>query len=249
MGLGRGTRRAQEREQERLREQRTLEAFAQMHEDFAALQAQLRTFTVEVSATLESRLRSTIESVNDARSEGLTALEHAMRDFSAREEQMLTVLRQVGQSYELLAEHITADKIERKTLIDALGGAVKAVSGAVPMPKLIGGTIFGNGNGNGTIDDIQLEDEPAIDLTRAEHAVQQATMQAVEVRCRFGDRWVDGFEVADVLDEGDEFKYRLRRKSDGTVLPTWFDARNVRRASPPAPTVDASAPARPWWRS
>ena len=123
--------------------------------------------------------------------------------------------------------------------------------GAVPKPRLIGGSIFNNGTGDdaGASDiDIDLGDDAEIDLTRAEHAVKQATLQAVEVRCRFGDRWVDGFEVADVIDDGDAFRYRLRRKSDGTVLPTLFDARNVRRASPPR-AVEDSAPSRPWWRS
>jgi hypothetical protein len=183
-----------------------------------------------------------------------------VQEFGSREEQLLDVLRQVGRSYELLAEHITADKIERRTLIDALGGAVRAVSGAVPKPRLIGGSIF-NANDDDIVDqpvaDVTADDADdgeEINLTRAEHAVRQATMQAVEVRCRFGDRWVDGFEVADVIDDGTSFRYRLRRKSDGAVLPTYFDARNIRRASParsttPAATGAEATRARPWWRS
>ena len=46
----------------------------------------------------------------------------------------------------------------------------------------------------------------------------------VEVRRRFDQRWSKGFEVAEVLDEG----YRVRRISDGTVLPAEFTADDVR---------------------
>ena len=47
----------------------------------------------------------------------------------------------------------------------------------------------------------------------------------VEVRGRFGDRWAKGFEVAEVLADG----YRLRRLSDGSVLPVLFGDDDVRR--------------------
>jgi hypothetical protein len=47
----------------------------------------------------------------------------------------------------------------------------------------------------------------------------------VEVRSRFDDRWARGFEVVEVLAEG----YRLRRLSDGSVLPADFTFDDVRR--------------------
>ena len=50
----------------------------------------------------------------------------------------------------------------------------------------------------------------------------------VEVRCRFGDRWVTGFEVCEVIRFDDETRYRLRRRSDGSVLPTLFDEKDLR---------------------
>jgi hypothetical protein len=46
----------------------------------------------------------------------------------------------------------------------------------------------------------------------------------VEVCSRFRRVWVKGFEVVDVERDG----YRLRRKSDHWVLPTLFDAADVR---------------------
>jgi hypothetical protein len=46
----------------------------------------------------------------------------------------------------------------------------------------------------------------------------------VEVRSRFDQRWSRGFEVAAVEPDG----YRLRRLSDGEVLPVVFDGDDVR---------------------
>jgi hypothetical protein len=57
---------------------------------------------------------------------------------------------------------------------------------------------------------------------------QAAARDGVEVRCRFGDRWVTGFEVCEVIRFDDEIRYRLRRRSDGSVLPTLFDEKDLR---------------------
>jgi len=60
---------------------------------------------------------------------------------------------------------------------------------------------------------------PAIDLTN-----DIGTGTDVEVHCRFDQRWTRGFTVVDVTDEG----YRLRRQSDGSVLPAWFPRDQLR---------------------
>jgi hypothetical protein len=41
--------------------------------------------------------------------------------------------------------------------------------------------------------------------------------QEVEVHTTFDNSWAPGFEIAEVIGRG---RYRVRRKSDGTVLPT-----------------------------
>jgi hypothetical protein len=51
---------------------------------------------------------------------------------------------------------------------------------------------------------------------------------AVEVRGRFGDRWVAGFEICEVMTTPAGPRYRLRRRRDGAVLPELFDATNLR---------------------
>lgn len=50
----------------------------------------------------------------------------------------------------------------------------------------------------------------------------------VEVRRRFDQEWARGFEVADAV--ATEGGYRLRRRSDGAVLPVVFPADDVRQS-------------------
>jgi hypothetical protein len=47
----------------------------------------------------------------------------------------------------------------------------------------------------------------------------------VEVRKRFDQTWTRGFEVAEALTAS----YRIRRLSDGSVLPSEFDAEELRQ--------------------
>jgi hypothetical protein len=47
----------------------------------------------------------------------------------------------------------------------------------------------------------------------------------VEVRTGFDRSWADGFEVAEVTEQG----YRVRRRNDGTILPAVFVRADVRR--------------------
>jgi len=52
--------------------------------------------------------------------------------------------------------------------------------------------------------------------------------QQIEVRCHFNCSWVTGFAVADVVVEDGETLYRIKRSSDGTVLPALFPDGYVR---------------------
>jgi hypothetical protein len=51
----------------------------------------------------------------------------------------------------------------------------------------------------------------------------------VEVKTRFDGTWSRGFEVADVEDDG----LRIKRMTDGSVLPSLFRPNEVRRESHP----------------
>ena len=58
------------------------------------------------------------------------------------------------------------------------------------------------------------------------HAVRPGTR--VEVRSRFEAAWTRGFEVAERVREGAESRYRVRRRSDGSILPVLFDEHDLR---------------------
>lgn len=52
--------------------------------------------------------------------------------------------------------------------------------------------------------------------------------QRVEVRNRFDQSWSRGFEIAEIDVSSDGLRLRVRRRSDGQVLPAWFDVEVVR---------------------
>ena len=59
---------------------------------------------------------------------------------------------------------------------------------------------------------------------------------SVEVRARFDGRWCAGFEVADRIEaDSAPVTYRLRRTSDGSVLPALFTGDDIIAA--PRPTT------------
>jgi hypothetical protein len=77
-------------------------------------------------------------------------------------------------------------------------------------------------------DEIDLEAEERAPEPPGRPRGRSARTDGVEVRCRFGDRWVTGFEVCEVITLDDAIRYRLRRRSDGSVLPTLFDQKDLR---------------------
>ena len=58
----------------------------------------------------------------------------------------------------------------------------------------------------------------------------------VEVRSSFDRDWKRGFVVEGACEQG----YHLRRRSDGSVLPTTFPAEIVRPVSLPSPSAGLS---------
>ena len=50
----------------------------------------------------------------------------------------------------------------------------------------------------------------------------------VEVRSRFEGSWVQGFAVVEVARNGPQPLFRLRRRSDGAVLPALFGLDELR---------------------
>jgi hypothetical protein len=89
--------------------------------------------------------------------------------------------------------------------------------------------------------------EPHVDLVGAERNPDDPALAtlasakihiAVEVRGKFGDRWVDGFEICEVMTTPSGTRYKLRRQRDGVVLPELFDATNIRHIETPDEAKD-----------
>jgi hypothetical protein len=67
-------------------------------------------------------------------------------------------------------------------------------------------------------------------------------LDPVEVRTKYTETWAPGFEIADETCEG----YRVRRVSDGVLLPGHFHSDEIRQAAPLhgngiGPCVDAAS--------
>jgi hypothetical protein len=137
-------------------------------------------------------------------------------------------------------EFVEADRAERHLMIEVLTKLSRSVTttetvttaDVAPAPN-------GNGNGERIVGGSMVPGpEPAIDLRERE--------TAVEVRCRFGDRWVDGFEIFEVLHSDLGVRYRLRRRVDGVVLPELFGAAAIRHVETFEELMPASAHDRHW---
>jgi hypothetical protein len=50
----------------------------------------------------------------------------------------------------------------------------------------------------------------------------------LEVRSRYEQRWARGFELVEIVQDHGEARYRVRRRSDGSVLPALFVDDDVR---------------------
>ena len=58
------------------------------------------------------------------------------------------------------------------------------------------------------------------------HGIEAGT--SIEVRARFDGRWCAGFEVADLVEaDASPVRYRVRRTSDGAILPVLFAAADI----------------------
>ena len=67
-----------------------------------------------------------------------------------------------------------------------------------------------------------VADLPVAPATRAERPLR------CEVHLQFGDRWIDGFQIEETVQDGERIQFRLRRRVDGWVLPELFDEAEVR---------------------
>jgi hypothetical protein len=161
------------------------------------------------------------------RAETRRSIDDVQVAFSERDTELARALRRVADACLVVAGRVEGERVERAALVEAVNrmsasvvaslGQLSSVSAtAAPRHRVLGGSID---------PDVVLDDgdSTSIDLTP-----DVLRHESVEVHCRFGDRWVGGFEVVEVVPGDTGAVYRLRRRSDDSVLPTLFDERDIR---------------------
>ncbi len=180
------------------------------------------------------RKRAELSELRDEVARLRTEMRHSIDDvqvtFSERDTELARALRRVADACHVMAGRVEGERVERASLVDVvnrlsatLTASLAQLPAAATSPRhhVIGGSIAPEvvlGDHEGAIDAAE-----SIDLTP-----DVLRHESVEVHCRFGDRWVGGFEVAEVVPGASGSVYRLRRRSDDSVLPTLFDERDIR---------------------
>lgn len=153
------------------------------------------------------------------------------RDTREREQALSSSLDRVADALDAVAAQLAEQAHDHRASVAALELLVREVALAfVPPIASRASTVIG-----GTIDpetiDVSAIEPPTVDVVadRTEDApVELAVGVVVEVRSRFQNRWVDGFEVVEVVVQGGVERYRLARHADHVQLPALFDAADLR---------------------
>jgi hypothetical protein len=209
-----------------------------VRQELTNVREEVQSTLADAVATLSTRVRTEVEHRVGEPSALVAGLQDVRESLVARESEVVQMLRRVADTCDALAERVQLDRIERSVLADAVNRLAAALSivSTVPLPALrttvIGGTVDPEGS-DVALDEIDLEAEAAADAASLPAPPVDPVHDGVEVRCRFGDRWVTGFEVCEVIRFDDVTRYRLRRRSDGSVLPTLFEEPDLRFFSTP----------------
>jgi hypothetical protein len=241
------------------------ELIEQMRSALAGLRVEVQTALTENAAVRSLHATTELEQwTGEPR-----ATSHGTQDVGATigepDNDLVNVLKRVGNTCDALAERVQIDRIERAALVDAVGRLTTALavagtlipsgpsaSRARERATVIGGSVGPQqpaaSDALATLvelvdaephDEIDLEaeartpDRSAPPVTRPlsqppRRSGRPVRPDGVEVRCRFGDRWVTGFEVCEVIRLDDRTRYRLRRRSDGSVIPMLFEEKDLR---------------------
>ena len=219
--------------------------------EFASLREEVQSAMSDTAAVLSARVRSEIEHRMGEPRALVAGIQGVRETIAGRDSELVHALERVGTTYESLAERVHLDRIDQTALTDAISRLATALAhaGSFALPSsngpttVIGGTVEPTPTPTPTeaiftrADLVDAEPDREIDLEAIAAAPEPVVRpragrpvrpDGVEVRCRFGDRWVTGFEVCEVIRVDDTSRYRLRRRSDGSVIPTLFDEKDLR---------------------
>jgi hypothetical protein len=191
-----------------------------------------RTELESARATLQEALDTTVrDSVAELRVELAAARTREQRAELEHRAELTALLRRLTDVLDDVGARIDAERADRSELLRALEFLMREVilsaSPTTAPASVTGGTVE-PGPGRAIAPDREL-----IDLTEAR--IEPGSL--VEVRSRYDDRWVHGFEVIEIVAGADGERYRLTRRHDRQPLPTLFDAGDVRLAPSASPLL------------
>lgn len=193
---------------------------------------------VEQTAVLVESVSALKDTISDeiGRSRRLEARSDATAvarndELAAQAAAVSAALERVASMYARLAEQLEADRLERPALTEALGLLGRRLVPPEPArPRVLGGSVFATPE----VDPREIVlDEEAVRVVPSAPSFDLGT----PVCCRFGDQWIDGVEIVEVLDGSPQPSYRLRRRQDGYVIPALFAARDLRAAQQPSADI------------
>jgi hypothetical protein len=208
----------------------------------------VRAELVGLQGTVEQSLNANAEALRrewQAQQADLETVRRADRDeralFAVALDRLVGVLDSLASALELerrerLAQTELVECLLRETLLhrDPVATPAQLVGGAIDPARI--------SPGETTIDLREVErGELELEGTTAELRAGAP----VQVRSQFHDRWTDGFTITQVRIEEGRRRFQLTRSSDGTTLPVWFEATDVRAPDrmTPASVAAQMAPA------
>jgi hypothetical protein len=157
----------------------------------------------------------------------LTDIYMILRDLRAEMQTQRAVvvpaMESMASAFALMVQRLEDEREERRALVEALHALTRSMQSREgprdsPRPHVIGGSVFAvpaNGDDNAVV----VLDEP--------NDAQVRFTPGDDVRCRFGDSWIEGLEVCEVVSGNGHVRYRLQRTVDHYVLPATFPADDV----------------------
>jgi hypothetical protein len=194
----------------------------------ARLETEVRAALAEFAAAMEVRLNAELERSRRAHVAMLEAIERLRYDTDDRELAVTRALESVTRAIDHVADRMEAERVQQERLVEVVAHiadgrpAIESTS-----ERLLGGRVTAYGAGTDVVR------EPAVIGNANGHRNGNGhhtrdPLDGDAVSCYLDARWVDGFEVVDVMPDGDVTRYRLRRLSDGSVSHRLFDADEVR---------------------
>ncbi|MFN8035477.1 MAG: hypothetical protein U0V73_06055 [Acidimicrobiia bacterium] len=196
---------------------------------------ELRTLVADTVSTVEGSFRVAVESQERAASAVVAAVDSMRADLGARDLELGNALRRVVEACDTLVERVRADAAERSALVDAVVRLAVGTSKAIGVgPDGTAGASGGASTGDAVIGGSVIppaaaDGEPGPEIRLRDGPVDDGPLRArLGVQCRFGHRWVDGFEILEVVQHEDGLRCTVRRLADGYVLPTLFGPEDIR---------------------